>query len=92
MTNIKLIDKLGSFASDRYRVNEAGEDVKAAGDVLSFIENLWETNAENPDNDGEDFTSDYHCKGVVGYVLDVGRPSEEFIKELKAIIDEHYAA
>ena len=86
MTNIKLIDKLGSFGTDRYRVDEAAED------VLSFIENLEETNAENPNNDGEDFTSDYHCKGVVGYVLDVGRCSEEFIKELEAIIAEHFAA
>ena len=86
MTNIKLIDKLGSFATDRYFEDEAAYDVSA------FIDNLYETNAEDPNNDGEDFTSDYHCKGVVGYVLDVGRCSEEFIKELEAIIAEHFAA
>ena len=86
MTNIKLIDKLESFATGRFFEDDA------ANYVLAFIENLYETNAEDPNNDGEDFTSDYHCKGVLHYVLDVGHCSEDSIKELKAIIDEHQAA
>ena len=86
MTNIKLIDKLESFATDRFFEDDAAYYVSA------FIENLYETNAEDPNNDGEDFTSDFHCKRVIDYLLDVGRCSEEFIKELEAIIDEHQAA
>ena len=85
MTNIKLIDKLESFATDRFFEDDAAYYVSA------FIENLYETNAEDPNNDGEDFTSDFHCKRVIDYLLDVGRCSEEFIKELEAIIDEHQA-
>ena len=85
MTNIKLIDKLESFATDRFFEDDASYYVSA------FIENLYETNAEDPNNDGEDFTSDFHCKRVIDYLLDVGRCSEEFIKELEAIIDEHQA-
>jgi len=86
MANVKLIDKLESFATDRFFEDDT------ANYVLAFIENLYETNAEDPNNDGEDFTSDFHCKRVIDYLLDVGRCSEEFIKELEAIIDEHQAA
>lgn len=87
MTNyFKLEDKLNLFATKKYWEDDG------ASDVLSFLENLQETTEENPNGDGEDFTSDNHCKGVIGYVLDVGRCSEEFIKELEAIIAEHFAA
>jgi hypothetical protein len=84
MTNIKLIDKLETFATEK------NED--AWQDVYAFIENLYDTNAENPNNDGEDYTSDNYCKGVIDYVLNAGRCSEEFIKELEAIIAEHKVA
>ena len=85
MTNFKLVDKLGLFATQKYYEDDG------ASDVLSFIENLEETTEENPNGDGEDFTSDNYCKDVIDYLLDVGRCSEEFIKELEAIIAEHYA-
>jgi hypothetical protein len=52
---------------------------------------LYDTNEEDPNNDGEDYTSDNYCEDVVDYVLDAGRCSEEFIKELEAIIANHKA-
>lgn len=87
MTNyFKLEDKLSLFATQKYYEDDG------ASDVLSFLENLQETTEENPNGDGEDFTSDDYCKDVIDYLLDVGRSSEEFIKEVEAIIAEHYAA
>lgn len=86
MTNFKLIDKLANFAQTKF-----DEDADAANAVDAYIENLYETTEENPNGDGEDFTSDYHCKGVIYYVDDVASGSKEFIEELEAIIAEHYA-
>ena len=59
MANVKLIDKLESFAPDRFFEDDSAYYVSA------FIANLYETNAEEPNTDGEDFTSDFHCKRVI---------------------------